>query len=742
MLFVPRFNPRIFLEPDFLIPAAIFVVALALRVYGASGSLPYVAHPDEPKLINSATHIVKTGKLNPNLYIWPSFYIYLEALVIRAHLLWGMLRGYYAGPRSLPDVSDIFSLAPGVYVWARTFTAIVGATTATLLYTVGRDMFNGSRRVGVVAALMLTVSPLHIEYSHYALTDVPLGLMGVLVLWASYRLSRTPPSSGLWPDNSLRWPTLLCGLLVGIATGTKYNGLYLMVIPLTAWIIAWRRIARETARSDEDDEDQSRRTRSWPRLLLSIASIPLAALVGFLLVEPYAVIDARAFASGFLFQVGAYLPAQSLGEVWHSVQAHIDGLSQNNSYFLMPAALGAIAMVLNVPVRNRAWLLIPFPVFYLLAMSRFSLTYVRNLIVTLPFLALMAGYLVDLLATQLMTMARRSVAIPNRHVWGLVRWVIVVVGLLLIVAEPFRVSTGYARYMGEQESRNLAWTWMQQEMKQGARFAAELHPWQTQDWPDVLAFDVENPDNSNPLTTRPPEWFANHGYEYVVLNSNYSDNERDPTIWAEYQKLPIVKVFPGDNDKQGGKGPTITVRATSPTAQGADGALRATSPPAMHKSDARVEDFAALEGYDVAPLKSADVLLDPGVTPITGTFKAGEAVGLNLYYRALRDGKATDPNWQVWIHLVDPASGDTVAQLDVPPLTSQLQNYPDVMRQPHPVPQWHEGELLAGVYNFNLPPTLKPGTYHLETGMWIPPNGPGAKTSTGDRITLGEIEVK
>src|SRR3954463_6753244 len=180
------FDPRRIFTPDVLAVALLFLFAFALRVYGVRGSLPYVGHPDEPKLIDSAIHIVKSGDLNPRLYIWSSIYIYIEALVVKAHLLWGVLRGYYAGPQSLPDVTHIFTLAPGVYVWARTLTAVVGAATVALLYAVGREMFNGSRRVGVAAALMLAVSPLHIEYSHYALTDVPLGLMGLLVLWASY----------------------------------------------------------------------------------------------------------------------------------------------------------------------------------------------------------------------------------------------------------------------------------------------------------------------------------------------------------------------------------------------------------------------------------------------------------------------------------------------------------------------------------------------------------------------------
>src|SRR5438132_14191327 len=114
------FGLRRLLTVDVLAVALLFLFALALRMYGVRGSLPYVGHPDEPKLIDSATHIVKSGDLNPHLYIWPSLYIYLEALVTRVHLAWGELRGYYAGPQALPDLSHSLSLAPGrdVWVWA------------------------------------------------------------------------------------------------------------------------------------------------------------------------------------------------------------------------------------------------------------------------------------------------------------------------------------------------------------------------------------------------------------------------------------------------------------------------------------------------------------------------------------------------------------------------------------------------------------------------------------------------
>jgi hypothetical protein len=60
---------------------------------------------------------------------------------------------------------------------------------------------------------------------------------------------------------------------------------------------------------------------------------------------------------------------------------------------------------------------------------------------------------------------------------------------------------------------------------------------------------------------------------------------------------------------------------------------------------------------------------------------------------------------------------------------------------------WHEGEMVAGAYNLPIPAGVPPGTYRLETGMWVPPSGPGARLTspTGEvlnSIVLGDVAVK
>jgi hypothetical protein len=441
--------------------------------------------------------------------------------------------------------------------------------------------------------------------------------------------------------------------------------------------------------------------------------------------------------------VEAYEPADSLREFWEAIVAHVSDLSTSDMHLIAGGVLGTLAMLLS-PARKRAWLLVHFPILYTLAMSRFSLTYVRNMIITMPYLALLGGFAIDLVALQVANLLRSSgvlAALPrlgdirvSRRVWGALRWTLVVLAVAMLAWNPLRISWAYSLHMAGPDSRTLAWDWVQARMAEGERFAAELHPWQVQDRPDVLPFDVEVPANKQELTARPPSWYAERGYDFVVLNSNFFERDRDPANWPQYKALPEAAHFAGD--KEGGKGPTISIRS-----------LDANDQPMVSPMQAQVEDFALFGGFDLAPLTSTAVLLDPAAPPSSGEYARGEAIGLNLYYRAARDGSPYEPGWQVWVHLVDPTNGATVAQVDVQPLTGLYRGYPDVQQIPRPVSQWHRGEWVVGSYNFAIPQDLAPGTYRLETGMWVPPSGPSARyTPSGgqqtERVVLGEIEVR
>ncbi len=421
---LPPARPR--LSRDALLLAGLFCGALALRAWGVQWSLPYVGHVDEPKIVDSAVHMVKTGDLNPHLFIWPSGVIYVQALIYQLNLLWGTWRGYYHGPDSLPDSNHIFAVAPDLYLWGRLFSATVGAAAVAGVYALGRRLVG--RAAALVAVGLLATSPLHVEYSHYLVTDVPMGAAGLLALAAAWRLLQQPS----------RRSALLAGAAVGLAAAAKYNGLYTVIPVATAW--AWAYCAdlsprppplRREGERDDLTANAERRTQNaelrrgggWRVGLAAALILFSTGLAVFLLLNPDVVLNWREWERGFVSQVNAYLPAASLAQVVTAATKQGDQLWRSDPILLGAGLFGAAVLLIEALVRRKAdphrlrvaALLLPFPLLYWLLMSRFTEVYVRNLIVTLPYLALASGYGVAAVGQGLWAVVSRRSSVAGRQ---------------------------------------------------------------------------------------------------------------------------------------------------------------------------------------------------------------------------------------------------------------------------------------------------------------------------------------
>lgn len=111
-----------------------------------------------------------------------------------------------------------------------------------------------------------------------------------------------------------------------------------------------------------------------------------------------------------------------------------------------------------------------------------------------------------------------------------------------------------------------------------------------------------------------------------------------------------------------------------------------------HPQNARLDDLAELEGYD---LSSTQV-------------RAGETLTATLYWRARGPAPAER---RTFVHLVD-AAGQTRAQGDGEPGTGR-----------QPAPSWRAGEIIVDPRPIALPPDLAPGDYRLRTGLYDPATG-------------------
>ncbi|MFQ6044397.1 MAG: ArnT family glycosyltransferase, partial [Candidatus Poribacteria bacterium] len=145
----------------------VLVVAFCVRFYGIWANLPYVVHPDEPQIVNRALSL-NPSDMNPHFFDWPgSLLIYVLFVCYRMLSLFGNLfRGIFGTPPGfIEDISTYYFIGRFVVV-------LFGVATIYLVYQIGLKIYDA--RVGLVAALFLTFSFLHVEASHHALPDIPL----------------------------------------------------------------------------------------------------------------------------------------------------------------------------------------------------------------------------------------------------------------------------------------------------------------------------------------------------------------------------------------------------------------------------------------------------------------------------------------------------------------------------------------------------------------------------------------
>ena len=254
--------------------ALIVLGALALRIWGVRGGLPYVDHPDEPNPISYVVRMLRTGDLNPHFFQKPTLYVYMLLGVLSVHYRLGLQSGLYGALDQMTVTTHIYTTIPGFFLWGRLLTVALGGLTVAGVYVLGRRVWGTG--AGLIGALFLAVSQFHLQHSQYVTTDVASGLFVLLSFIFAVEIAR----QGGWRAY------LLAGLLAGLAASTKYNA-GLIVLPIAAAHgLCWGR--RSLARGAR------------------LAGAAAAALLGFVLGTPYALLSWREFVKGLVGQVAAY----------------------------------------------------------------------------------------------------------------------------------------------------------------------------------------------------------------------------------------------------------------------------------------------------------------------------------------------------------------------------------------------------------------------------------------------------
>lgn len=448
----------------------LLAVALGLRVWGANFGLPtYVCHPDEPAVVERAAGILRTGDLNPKWFHYPSGYLYAQAVAYIVYFLWGAVRGNFA---FVPEQT-----LPQFYLIGRLTTAFLGTLTVLVVYLIGRKTHR--TRIGLTAAVFMTFSYLSVVHAHYVTTDVPSGFWVALCMLFSVLILQR---------GQVMW-YVLAGLTAGLAAGTKYNaGSVVLLIPLA--------------------HIMSTKWGEWGWLDRRLMFGVLAAIGGFLLSTPYALLDLPTFLNGLGFELNHYNSYQP-GYTGQSGVWYLRSMLTSADAPLALVYLGGLIHAMMRPTKSRI-LLATYSLFYYLGLARTAVHFERNLLPIIPALSVLAAVFLNDLVDWIASRTQRY------------RYCFSVAGTGLVVILPLIAILSFDWSITRLDIRTAAGAWISQNISEGTKLAIEHYsvpfPRDRYEVVDVLR-----------LWDHDAAWYSEQGFEYVVASNG---------VWLTLPKEP------------------------------------------------------------------------------------------------------------------------------------------------------------------------------------------------------------
>lgn len=361
--------------------AAILIVAALLRFIGAKpGHNQY--HADEGVSYSGAVSMIKNGAFDPERYDYPALVPAINFAFFKSVFVPISWVNYYA--THLGEIADgvihlpldpltkarVFQLEVlgerdfNALFWGRFVTAIFGVGDVFLTYALGRKLFG--KRVGLLAAFLLTFSYKHVINSHIGLPDIYNAFFLLLSLCATFRLLEKP-SKGNY---------LLAGIVAGLSVSVKYQVFALIPLVIVHVMHALKHFKIDFAKLFA------------PKAFVGALCVPLV----FLLVNPY-----------FLIKLPEVLEITS----WVAIKY---GMGTNKltlypfSYFyhidwgppiFFAVALGLLLGLLKYSKKTLLILSAVIPFFFVMVYYSRGGFYIRNFITTTPVLFLFAAIFLE-----------------------------------------------------------------------------------------------------------------------------------------------------------------------------------------------------------------------------------------------------------------------------------------------------------------------------------------------------------
>lgn len=471
-----------------------------LRVWGIQFGLPFAYHPDEQQYILPGIGFV-SGDFRPLAYYNPTLYPYFIGLVYT--LTYFGLRAFGAFPAFF-DLSAGWSgpMLPwvtGLIYLARYISVAIGVFTTLVVYQLGRRAY--SHVTGLAAAIIFGLTFLPSREAHFAVSDTPVALGVAVTLYLCLNIVRY--GRGL--------DYLWVGVAIGLSTAAKYSA-GLLILPLGAAHLL------------------SRCYHSWRQRISSawlVVIAGIAAIMGYLLVSPYTLLESKEFWADF-------------SENMQSARTGFQGLDLDPAggaiFYLKSLIWGfgwPLFLLFLVAVLFALWrrrrvdlVLLVLPLLGFLYMQRQAMYFARWLTPFLPPMAVLAAEAAHLGMKRLISLVKgyypqlgEGVSLPSQKLESLM-----IVGLVLLLTLPSTYMALRADNVFSQlDTRTEALQWVRQNIPPGSAIAAELlsPPWGPPLAMPGLELGAYNfaPVPSGGVAEVEFQQFRDWGVQYVIASS-------------------------------------------------------------------------------------------------------------------------------------------------------------------------------------------------------------------------------
>jgi hypothetical protein len=441
-------------------------LGLALRLYGLDWDQGNNFHPDERQIM---FHVVSlawpvsleqfldpvNSPLNPHFFAYGSLPLYLLALP--GHLL-------------LSPAPSMSSMAT-ITLWGRVLSALFDSgtilLTGWLALLLVKDDSPGRRyawNVALLAAALVTFTPLQLQLAHFYAVDTLLLFFVMLTLVACVKLVGT--------ERFMLWATITA-LAYGLALATKVSAAPLAMPISVALLLRWYRL------------------RNLPLILVTLVYIAVVTLWTFVITQPYVLLDWQNFVQqvseqGSMARGGIDLPyirqfAQTIPFIYQAQQMILWG----QGLMLGLSAVAGLAWLLwRVWKRDAGlWLiLLSWLAVYGVITGSFYVKFMRYMLPLYPCLALLAS-------AALLAFVRREwrVDASTKAIW---RWGARGVrygSVVLVLGGTIFQGLALLNVYSQPNTRIQASRWIYEHLKPGSKLTYEQ-------WDDPLPVAVDNFD--------------------------------------------------------------------------------------------------------------------------------------------------------------------------------------------------------------------------------------------------------